>query len=60
MNTVIIILAIIVLVIVIIIAISGSKNIRNFSNNMDKIFDEAQKGAEEYAKRLKTRRKWKH
>ena len=52
MNTVITIAAIIVLVIVIIIAISGSRNLRNFRDNMDKTFDEAWKDAGEYAKRL--------
>lgn len=52
MNTVIIIAAVIVLVIVIIIAISGSRNLRNFRDNMDNIFDEAWKDAGEYAKRL--------
>lgn len=53
MNTVINIVAAIVLMIIIIIAISGSRNLNRFHNNMDGIFDEAQKEAEEYAKRLK-------
>lgn len=53
MNTVITILAIIVLAIVIVIAISGSRNLRNFHNNMDETFDKTWKDAGEYAKRLR-------
>ena len=52
MNTVITILAIIVLVIVIIIAISGSRNLRNFHDNMDKTFDNAWKDAGKYMETL--------
>lgn len=54
MNTVITIAAIIVLAIVIIIAISGSRNLRNFRDNMDKTFDNAWKDAGKYIEKIKS------
>lgn len=54
MNTVITIAAVIVLVIVIIIAISGSRNLRNFRDNIDKTLDNAWKDAGKYIEKIKS------
>lgn len=52
MQTIICILAAIILIAVIIIAIKGNKNLNRFYNNMDNIYDEAQKEAQEYINHL--------
>lgn len=52
MQTIIYILAAIILIAVIIIAIKGNKNLNKFYNNMDNVYDEAQKEVQEYINRL--------
>lgn len=52
MNTVILILAGVILIAVTVIAVTGNRNLNKFHNNMDKIYDDAQKEAQEYINRL--------